>query len=67
MASTTEEDMISERIVEAVMDALELQLELKSLRLDLKKFWNGARNLFWRHTLIWRTYGRKIGQNVRKS
>ena len=67
MASTTEEDTISERIVEAVLDSLELQLELKISQIGLKKFWNGARNYFWRHTLIWRTYDQKIGQNVRKS
>lgn len=46
MASATEEDTISERIVEAVLDALELQLELKISQIGFEKILEWGKKLF---------------------
>lgn len=46
MASATEEDTISERIVEAVPDALELQLELKISQIGFEKILEWGKKLF---------------------
>ena len=45
MASKTEEDMISGRIVEAVIDALELQLELKISQIGFEKILEWGKKL----------------------
>ena len=46
MASTTKEDIISERIVEAVLDALKLQLELELSQIGFEKILDWGKKLF---------------------
>ena len=46
MASTTEQDIISERIVEAVPDALKLQLELELSQIGFEQILDWGKKLF---------------------